>query len=68
MADLEIRAFGHRFLLVFERMRRNEPARQQPEVRDHLAGSFDVANSVWVDDKTVEMRFGFGPRHPIPED
>lgn len=56
MADLEIRAFGKRFLVIFDQ---HKPA-EQPQP-DNLSGDFSPAeDGEFSDDEVMVRGFGFG--------
>lgn len=54
MGDIEIRGFGRRLLLLWEKER---PVTTAPETTFHHAGDFGVASSHLVDDKEVYLGF-----------
>lgn len=59
MADVEIRAFGWRFLALLERRKpeRTEP----PQPTQGHSGIFEVNSSTYYDDKAVDLHFGYTP-------
>lgn len=68
MADLELRAFGRRFFMVYERTGRVRTAAEEadkpqppPATTYHHAGDFTVADSQWWYPRTEPDLFGFQP-------
>jgi len=66
MADIEIRAFGWRFLGIVEKQAKPaavETVPDAPPLLSYHSGHFDVHTSTYYDDKAVTMhRFGFEAR------
>lgn len=64
MADIEIRAFGRRLLLVLSKYSAEQASAppDPPVITFHHSGHFGEGG-FWRDDHAVDLRFGFNPKN-----